>query len=400
MAAGEDESALTVRIEEAKWHIRPAATDDLTKALAQQLVGALKQLDISESRAEKAETALGRLQQQAGEAEQQIRQAEGRAETAQTALKELQYKEEAVSIRNQTRPEDRPGSAAVLVPEQSTWPPVKQVWGGSKTECEDRAKIVELEGDLKLALTRAYMAELALKDHQQQAEEEERKERQVSGHRLGVAKEAALEARGRAAQAEAALAEQKQQAIEVEQAHKLQLEEAHQKLKVSRGRAVAVQTALVELQAQAQEVEGLLTSRAQEARTALKEAQGRAEQAEAALQNLKHEVQAAEEAQAAANQAGTVSSQETAGDGDKRHLEQMTLLLRQLLQSRSSAGKQASHLPCSTCPGLSCPSQLKICTFYNVLCSRSMAWLSRSLSSPRSHGMAMTSLNCHQTFVC
>ncbi len=52
----------------------------------------------------------------------------------------------------------------------------------------------------------------------------------MSEHRLGVAKQAGLEARGRAEQAEAALAE-------VEQALKLQLEEANQKLKESKGRA-------------------------------------------------------------------------------------------------------------------------------------------------------------------
>jgi DNA repair exonuclease SbcCD ATPase subunit len=231
---------------------------------------------------------------------------------------------------------------------------------------------LELENCHRLALTRAYVAELALKDHQQQAEEEERKEEQVSEHRLGAAKQAALEARGRAEQAEAALSEQKQLAVELEQAHKLQLEEANQKLKVSKGRADAVQTALVELQAQAQEVGGLLTSRAQEARTALKKAQGRAEQAEAAVQNLKHEVQAAEQARAAAGQAGTASSPEAAGDGDRRHLEQMTLLLRQVLKGRSGAGKQASHLIPLTCPAVSCPSQLKICRSHNMLRSKSM----------------------------
>ena len=378
---------MTARAEEDEGHIRPAfaSAPTMTLELVEQLVEALKQLEISEGRAEKAETALGHLQRQAEEAERQIRQAEGGAETAQTALKELQYKEEeAARIRDETLLEDRPDSAAVLVPEQATWNPVMQLWGESRTECEDRAKMVELEGDLRLALTRAYQAELALKDYQQQAEEEERKEKQVSEHRLGAAKQAALEARGRAEQAEAALAEQKRQAVEVEQALKLQLEEANQKLKVSRGRADAVQTTLVELQAQAQEVEGLLTARAQEARTALKEAQGRAEQAEVALQNLKHEVQAAEEAQAAAGQAGTASSQEATGDGAQHHLEQMTLLLRQMLKGRSGAGKQASHLPSSTCPAVACPSQLRNCRVYHVPCSKSMAWLNWSLSSPGS----------------
>ncbi len=206
------------------------------------------------------------------------------------------------------------------------------------------------------------MAELALKDHQQQAREEDRKQKQLSEHRLGVAKQAALEARGRAEQAEAALAEQKQ-------ALKLQLEEANQKLKVSKGRADAVQTALVELQAQAQEVEELLTARAQEARTACKEAQGRAEQAEVALQNLKHEVQAA---RAAASQAGTASSQEAAVDGDKRHLEQMTLLLRQLLKGRSGAGKQASHLPSSSCPGVLVQANGKVAVF--TMCCAQSPW--------------------------
>ena len=67
----------------------------------------------------------------------------------------------------------------------------------------------------------------------------------MSERKLDVAKQAALEAKGRAEQAEADLAE-------VEQALKLQLEETNQKLKVSQGRAVAVQTALVEHQAQAQ----------------------------------------------------------------------------------------------------------------------------------------------------
>ena len=252
----------------------------------------------------------------------------------------------------------------MLVPEQATWPPVEQVWGESRTEYEVRAKMVELEGGHRVALTRPYTAELALKAYQQQAEEEdnseERKEKQVSEHRLDAAKLQLLKAWGRAEQAEAALVEQKHQADEVEQALKLQLEEANQKLKVSKGRAVTVQTALVELQAQAQEVEELLTSRAQEARTALKEAQGRAEQAEAALQNLKHEVQATKEAQAAASQAGMASSQDAAGDGDN-HLQQMTLLLRQMLKGRSAAGKQACHLPFSTCPGVPCPSQLKSC---------------------------------------
>ncbi len=77
------------------------------------------QLHIRKGRAEKAETALGRLQQQAEEAEQQIRQAEGRAETAQSALKELEFKEEeAARIRNEAPLEVRPGSAAMLVPEQ------------------------------------------------------------------------------------------------------------------------------------------------------------------------------------------------------------------------------------------------------------------------------------------
>ena len=288
---------MTARAEENEGHIRPAfaGAPTTTLELVEQLIEALKQLEISEGRAEKAETALGHLQRQAEEAERQIRQAEGGAETAQTALKELQYKEEeAARIRDETLLEDRPDSAAVLVLEQATWNPVMQLWGESRTECEDRAKMVELEGDLRLALTRAYQAELALKDYQQQAEEEERKEKQVSEHRLGAAKQAALEARGRAEQAEAALAE-------VEQALKLQLEEANQKLKVSRGRADAVQIALVELQAQAQEVEELLTARAQEARTALKEAQSRAK---LALQNLKHEAQAAEETRVAAGQAG------------------------------------------------------------------------------------------------
>ncbi len=66
------------------------SANGVIKALLEQLVGVLKQLHIRKGRAEKAETPLGRLQQQEEEAEQQIRQAEGRAETAQTTLKELE----------------------------------------------------------------------------------------------------------------------------------------------------------------------------------------------------------------------------------------------------------------------------------------------------------------------
>ncbi len=134
---------MAARAEEAKRDLRPAfaSAPTTTLELVEQLAEALKQLEISKGRAEKAETALGRLQRQAEEAERQIRQAEGRAETAQTALKELQHQqEEAARIRNETLLEVRPKSAAVLVPEQATWNPLKQVWGESRTEYTDRAK--------------------------------------------------------------------------------------------------------------------------------------------------------------------------------------------------------------------------------------------------------------------
>ena len=112
---------MTARAEEAEGPIRPAFASAIINTFSERLVEAGKQLRGSEGRAEKAETALGRLQRQAKQAEQHIRQAEGRAETAQTALKELQHQqEEAVRIRNDTLLEVRPDSATVLVPEQAT----------------------------------------------------------------------------------------------------------------------------------------------------------------------------------------------------------------------------------------------------------------------------------------
>ncbi len=112
-------TALAARIEEDEQHLLSTSANGVIKALLAQLVGVLKQLHIRKGRAENAKTASGRLQQQAEEAEQQIRQAEGRAETAQTALKELEFEEEeAARFRNEAPVEVRPGSAAMLVPEQ------------------------------------------------------------------------------------------------------------------------------------------------------------------------------------------------------------------------------------------------------------------------------------------
>lgn len=95
-AAGEDESAMTARVEEAERHLRPASASAPFKAIFEQVVDNLKQLCcalfITESTAEKAETTLECLNQKARDAGQQIRQPKGRAGETQNALKELYRK--------------------------------------------------------------------------------------------------------------------------------------------------------------------------------------------------------------------------------------------------------------------------------------------------------------------